>query len=63
MSEDGKQVDYRQIKKSPLLAEYKKEAKLLQRVDLESLSELEKKVFFVSILVWCLYLISQDCIL
>ncbi|XP_041367842.1 uncharacterized protein LOC121382326 [Gigantopelta aegis] len=48
MSEDGKKINYNRIKGSPLFAEYKQEAKQLQNVDLESLSELEKKVFFIN---------------
>ena len=50
MSDDGKDVDYDQMRKSPEFAEYLKEALELQRVDPTNMSEKEKKVFFISIL-------------
>lgn len=49
MSDDGKSVDYDKMRKSPEFKEYQKDAIDLQRVDLSSLSEKDKKVFFLNI--------------
>lgn len=50
ISEDGKSVNYMQMKDSPEFSAYLKDANDLCRVDLSHMSEVERKVFFLSIL-------------
>ena len=53
ISTDGKGVDYKKIKNSPLYIEYRDEmAPQLQYVVLDNIPEEEKKAFFISILCW-----------
>ncbi|ESO94705.1 hypothetical protein LOTGIDRAFT_175345 [Lottia gigantea] len=59
MADDGKGVDYSKFKTSQLFPEYKKQACQLQNIDLNTLSEVEKKVFFISILL--LTLLKWGC--
>ncbi|RUS81942.1 hypothetical protein EGW08_010287 [Elysia chlorotica] len=49
MSDDGKDVDYVNMKKSPEFEQYLKEAMELQKVDLSNMDEKEKKVFFINV--------------
>ena len=47
---DGKKVDYVALKKSKEFEEYLSEVKELQKVKLDTLTEIQRKVFFISIL-------------
>ncbi|KAK7477199.1 hypothetical protein BaRGS_00031584 [Batillaria attramentaria] len=49
MSTDGKGVDYKSLKKSNEFAEYEKETGELKSVELEKLTELQRKVFFINV--------------
>ncbi|KAK7099106.1 hypothetical protein V1264_003295 [Littorina saxatilis] len=49
MDADGKKVDYASLKKSKEFEEYCEEVKQLQKVSLESLTEIQRKVFFINI--------------
>ena len=49
-SEDGKAVDYVQLKKSPLFSQYEQQARDISNIDLTTLNEEEKCAFFISIL-------------
>ena len=63
MDHDGKSVDYVSLKKSKEFEEYLAEVKQLQKVKLESWTEIQRKVFFISILFVVLLETScfQDC--
>ena len=50
MDRDGKKVDYASLKKSKEFEEYLAEVRQLQKVKLESWTEIQRKVFFISIL-------------
>lgn len=50
MDLDGKKVDYAALKKSKEFEEYLAEVKQLQKVKLEPMTEIQRKVFFISIL-------------
>lgn len=49
MSADGKSVDYKVLKQSKEFAEYEQEAAELKSVELENLTELQRKVFFINV--------------
>lgn len=49
ISEDGKSVDYANMKKSDIFKDYIRNCQQLHYLDLTKLSLVEKKVFFISI--------------
>jgi hypothetical protein len=50
LTDDGRGVDYKRVKDSAEFKEYCKISSSLEQLDLLSLSEIEKKAFFISIL-------------
>ena len=51
LSEDGRGVDYEKLRRSETFKSYTETAKELRLVDLYSCTELQRKAFFISILV------------